>query len=155
MKPGLDAAAVTVETAPDSGYRLRNEVEMNIDPNAPDFATKRPQRGRPHVPGRLGHGPGLGVPDLQRLPAGRIEEARHPKTWPGTSRPGSPGSSARLQSTGAGIARPMSAQELCEVVRIAYDPPAALIIDEAHAAGSPVVPDLGRSRPLRDAGELG
>ena len=49
----------------------------------------------------------------------------------------------------------MSAQELCEVVRIAYDPPAALIIDEAHAAGSPVVPDLGRSRTLRDAGELG
>ena len=35
---GLDAAAVTVETAPDSGYRLRNEVEMNIDPNAPEFA---------------------------------------------------------------------------------------------------------------------
>ncbi|BAS18365.1 conserved hypothetical protein (plasmid) [Arthrobacter sp. Hiyo8] len=35
---GLDAAAVTVETAPDSGYRLRNEVEMNIDPHAPAFA---------------------------------------------------------------------------------------------------------------------
>lgn len=35
---GLDAAAVTVETAPDSGYRLRNEVEMNMDPNAPAFA---------------------------------------------------------------------------------------------------------------------
>ena len=35
---GLDAAAVTVETAPDSGYRLRNEVENNIDPNAPAFA---------------------------------------------------------------------------------------------------------------------
>jgi hypothetical protein len=32
----------------------------------------------------------------------------------------------------------MSAQELCEVVRIAYDPPAALIIDQAHSAGSPV-----------------
>ena len=35
---GLDAAAVTVETAPDSGYRLRNEVELNIDPAAPDIA---------------------------------------------------------------------------------------------------------------------
>jgi hypothetical protein len=35
---GLDAAAVTVETAPDSGYRLRNEVLMNIDPDAPQFA---------------------------------------------------------------------------------------------------------------------
>ena len=27
-----------------------------------------------------------------------------------------------LHATGAGAARPMSAQELCEVVRIAYDP---------------------------------
>ncbi len=43
---GLDAAAVTVETAPDSGYRLRNEVMMNIDPNAPDFAKDDARRGR-------------------------------------------------------------------------------------------------------------
>lgn len=35
---GLDAAAVTVETAPDSGYRLRNEVMANIAPDAPAFA---------------------------------------------------------------------------------------------------------------------
>ena len=35
-EPGLTAASVTIETAPDSGYRLRNEVEMNIDPNALD-----------------------------------------------------------------------------------------------------------------------
>ena len=34
----MDAAAVTVETAPDSGYRLRNEVTTNVDPNAPEFA---------------------------------------------------------------------------------------------------------------------
>ena len=66
---------------------------------------------------------------------------------PATSPPGSPGLSARLQSTGAGIARPMSAQELCEVVRIAYDPPAALIIDEAHAAGSPVSLTWGEVGP--------
>ena len=73
---GLDAAAVTVETAPDSGYRLRNEVQMNIHPDAPEVAEGDPPRGRPHLPGRLGHGPGLGVPDLQRRPARRVEEAR-------------------------------------------------------------------------------
>ena len=41
----------------------------------------------------------------------------------------------------------MSAQELCEVVRIAYDPPAALIIDEAHAAGTPVSLTWGEVGP--------
>ena len=32
---------------------------------------------------------------------------------------------------------PLSAQEVCEVIRIAYDPAAALLIDEANAAGEP------------------
>jgi hypothetical protein len=41
----------------------------------------------------------------------------------------------------------MSAQELCEVVRIAYDPPAASIIDEAHAAGSAVALTWGEVGP--------
>ena len=79
---GLDAAAVTVETAPDSGYRLRNEVMMNIDPNAPDFAKNVLNEVVRHVPGRFGHGPGLGVPVVQRLPAGRIEEAHTRRRGP-------------------------------------------------------------------------
>jgi hypothetical protein len=49
-----------------------------------------------------------------------------------------PGLGQRLQATGAGIARPMTAQELCEAVRVAYDPPSAVVIDAAHAAGHPV-----------------
>src|SRR5688572_2960211 len=134
---GLDAAAVTVETAPDSGYRLRNEVEMNIDPSAPEFAqailrevVKTYPEGSATVRAwvsltfnaSLRSGSKKRMPeDVARDLASRI-----------------PGLSARLQSTGAGIARPMTAQELCEVVRVAYDPPAALLIDEVHAAGSPV-----------------
>ncbi len=37
-EPGMEAAQVTIETAPDSGRRLRREVETNTDPDAPDFA---------------------------------------------------------------------------------------------------------------------
>ncbi|MBM3714651.1 MAG: hypothetical protein FJW64_02765, partial [Actinobacteria bacterium] len=34
-EPGMEAAQVTIETAPDSGRRLRREVETNTDPEAP------------------------------------------------------------------------------------------------------------------------
>ncbi|MCA1698559.1 MAG: hypothetical protein LC790_06490, partial [Actinobacteria bacterium] len=40
----------------------------------------------------------------------------------------------RLQATGAGAARPVDAQGLCEVIRIAYDPPAARLIDASYSA---------------------
>jgi hypothetical protein len=46
-----------------------------------------------------------------------------------------PGLTAGLNSTGAGAVRPATAQELCEVVRVAYDPSSARVFDEAHAAG--------------------
>lgn len=36
-----------------------------------------------------------------------------------------PGLTATLQATGAGAAHPLSAQELCEAIRVAYDPAAA------------------------------
>ena len=37
-EPGVEACAVTIETAPDTGHRLRREVASNVDPNAPAFA---------------------------------------------------------------------------------------------------------------------
>jgi hypothetical protein len=45
----------------------------------------------------------------------------------------------RLQATGAGAARPVDAQQLCEVIRTAYDPPAARLIDMSYS-------DKGRAR---------
>src|SRR6478736_769867 len=38
-EPGVEAASVTVETAPDTGTRLRSEIAGSIDPDAPAFAT--------------------------------------------------------------------------------------------------------------------
>ena len=43
-----------------------------------------------------------------------------------------PGLTAALQATGAGAAHPLTAQDLCEVVRVAYDPASAVLIDEAQ-----------------------
>ena len=48
-----------------------------------------------------------------------------------------PGLTQRLQATGAGSVRPVSAQELCEMVRTAYDPAAGALIEQAYAQGEP------------------
>ncbi|MCP9970329.1 hypothetical protein LUX57_38360 [Actinomadura madurae] len=37
-EPGCVAASATIETAPDLGHRLREEVHTNTDPNAPELA---------------------------------------------------------------------------------------------------------------------
>lgn len=143
---GLDAAAVTVETAPDSGYRLRNEVEMNIDPNAPAFAQAVLREVvRTYPEGSATVRAWVSLTFNASLRTGTKKRTPGEVARDVASR--IPGLSSRLQSTGAGIARPMPAQELCEVVRIAYDPPAALIIDEAHAAGSPVSLSWGEVGP--------
>ena len=55
-----------------------------------------------------------------------------------------PGLGQRLHSTGAGAARPMTAQRLCEAVRVAYEPRAARLIDEAYSDGA--VPELSWGR---------
>ncbi|MDQ3157296.1 MAG: hypothetical protein M3Q98_11305, partial [Actinomycetota bacterium] len=51
-----------------------------------------------------------------------------------------PGLTQTLSVTGAGPARPIDAQTLCEIVRVAYDPAAATLIDDVHASGN--APDL-------------
>ncbi|MBO0811663.1 MAG: hypothetical protein J2P23_06410 [Microlunatus sp.] len=136
---GVEAAAVTIETAPDSGTRLRREVALQVDADAPPFA---------HA---------VLAETVESYPSGSSTvKAYVAITFSATSRVGGrkrdrdemgrelasrmAGLTAGLQSTGAGAAHPLAAQELCETIRIAYDPAAAILIDEAHAARE--VPEL-------------
>lgn len=141
-EPGVEAAAVTIETAPDTGSRLRLEVESNIDPDAPEFArsvlteivdsypvgssTVRAFVTVTFSAARQSGGRKRDAAEMGRDLASRL-----------------PGLSAGLSATGAGAARPVSAQQLCEVIRVAYDPAAASILDAAHAAGQ--TPELSWS----------
>jgi hypothetical protein len=138
-EPGVVAASVTVETAPDSGTRLRREVQTNTDDRAPELAKAMLQEvvasypaGSATVKAMIavtfsGAGRGLGrardAEEVARDLAARI-----------------PWLSQSLHATGAGAARPMSAQRLCEVVRTAYDPHSARLFDNARAAGE--IPEL-------------
>lgn len=138
-EPGIEAASVTIETAPDSGTRLRREVHSNVDEDAPAFARQMLREVVDRYPvgsstvkayvtitfnaAQRAGGKRRGPDEMARELASRL-----------------PGLTGRLQATGAGAAHPLGAQELCEVIRIAYDPAAAPLIDEAHAAGE--VPEL-------------
>lgn len=138
-EPGLEATSVTIETAPDSGARLRREVESNLDPNAPAFSRE------------------VMLSVVENYPAGSSTvKAYVAFTFSAFARKGGkrrkpeemarelasrlPGLTAQLEATGAGAAHPMTAQALCEYVRVAYDPKAATLIDSAHAQGE--VPEM-------------
>ncbi|HEY0470766.1 MAG TPA: SCO6880 family protein, partial [Kribbella sp.] len=134
-EPGIVAASVTIESAPDTGIRLRREVARNLRQDAPPIAQA------------------MLAEVVQTYPEGSaLLTARVALTFKGTDRGGRkrqdteigrelaarlPALTQSLSATGAGAARPVTAQELCEAVRIAYDPAAAVLIDEARSHGSP------------------
>ena len=135
-EPGVEAASVTVETSPDSGSRLRREVTMNTDPAAPDFARAMLAEVVERYPG--------GSSSIRAFVAITFGSASRANGKKRTAHEMGrdlaarlPGLTQGLQATGAGAARPLGAAELCEVVRVAYDPTSAALIDDSHAAGAP------------------
>ena len=127
-EPGVEAASVTIETAPDSGTRLRREVEHNVDEDAPPFS-------KAMLADVVGSYP-AGSSTVKAFVAITFSAAqrsgskkRKPDEMGRELAARLPGLTAGLQATGAGAAHPLSAQELCEVVRVAYDPAAAVLID--------------------------
>ncbi|SFL27010.1 SCO6880 family protein [Geodermatophilus ruber] len=133
-EPGLVAASVTVETAPDSGSLLRREVDTHLDPRAPSVALAMLREVVDTYP--AGSATVTAYVSLTFSAAGRSggrkRELEDVARDLGTRLPGL---AAGLNATGAGAVRPATAQELCEVVRVAYDPSVARVFDEARAAG--------------------
>ncbi|MCF3960251.1 SCO6880 family protein [Streptomyces fuscigenes] len=133
-EPSLVAASVSVETAPDSGVRLQQEIAGNVVEGAAELATSMLREV------------------LAAYPAGSARIAtRIALTYSGAARPGAPrrsaedmalhigtrlpGLTAALSATGAGTAVPMTATELAEAVRLAYDPTVATLVERARASG--------------------
>jgi hypothetical protein len=132
-EPGVIAASVTVETAPDTGSRLRREVEARIDPRAPAVAQQVLHEVVARYP--------LGSATIKAWVALTFNDAtrgrrRASDEFARELATRLPGITQRLHGTGAGSARPVGAQELCELVRTAYDPEAGAVIEDAYAAGS-------------------
>lgn len=129
------AAAVTVETAPDPGTRLVRMMNRHRQDDAPEFS-------------------GATMDEIaQKYPvASSSITTRVAVTFNGKPRAGEqararvdmldylarrlPGFRAGLTTTGAGTAvRAMSAADLTDAVRVAYDPSVAQLVEEERAAG--------------------
>jgi hypothetical protein len=136
-EPAVVATSVTVETAPDSGARLRREVESNIHDDAPAIAKAMLREALETYPqGSATIRAWVALTFSAAARAGGKRRTAEEIARDLASR--LPSLTERLESTGAGACAPLNAQELCEVVRVAYDPASARLIDEAHYQGTPV-----------------
>ena len=135
-EPGIEAVSVSIETAPDTGTRLRREVNGRVDPDAPTFAKDLLRDIVEQYP--AGSATIKAFVAITFSAAARVGgKKRTPEEMGRELASRLPGLTQTLSATGAGATRPLSAQELCEVIRVAYDPAAARLIDEANAAGEP------------------
>ena len=133
-EPGLVAAQVVIEAAPDRGTGLEQEISRRLDTDAPALARQ--------VMGEI----------VGSYPAGSAQiTTRIAVTYSAAARPGAPrrsreemvreigtrlpGLGAGLAMTGAGESRPMSARALAEAVRIAYDPSVQSAVELAQSCG--------------------
>ena len=135
-EPGLAGVSVTVETAPDTGQRLRRAVAGRVDANSPLIARQVLREVVDSYPvgsATVKAWVSLTYTSTVRGQRRRTDEmARELSTR-------LPGLTQNLMGTGAGSATPVSAQQLCELVRTAYDPQAGALIEDAYVQGEPPI----------------
>ncbi|HSA50267.1 MAG TPA: SCO6880 family protein [Yinghuangia sp.] len=152
-EPGLVAASVTIEAAPDTGERLVREVSGNVHAEAPQLAREvlaEIVRDYPLGSATLTSRVALTYSGAARNTGARRSLAAVAQML-GTRLPGL---AADLQMTGAGPALPMTARELGVMMRVAYDPAAAglaegvpddgVLWDEVGPVGTMETPDAYR-----------
>lgn len=133
-EPGMEACSVTIETAPDTGNRLRQEVTSSIDPGAPAFAREMLREVVDLYP--AGSSVIKAYVTLTFSAVSGATGKRRTDTEMGRDLGARlPGLTGSLSSTGAGAARALDGAGLCEVVRVAYNPGVASLVDEVHADG--------------------
>ncbi|OPC77546.1 hypothetical protein B4N89_44470 [Embleya scabrispora] len=131
-EPGLVAASVTIEAAPDTGERLRKEIEFNMSEGAPPLAKQVLEEVRE----AYGTGSAQMSTRVALTYSGAARGARAKRSAEDMAVDLGmrlPGLCSSLQMTGAGPARPMTGRELTELVRVAYDPSVATFIDQARS----------------------
>lgn len=134
---GLIGCSATVETSPGSGHQLRQEIEHSISDTASPMARMMMEQASVSYP--------QGMADIRcwvtlTFAASPRPGMRKRKTEEVVRDIASkvPSYCARLETTGAGVATPMSPEEIAETVRIAYDPASARLFENAMYADEPV-----------------
>lgn len=137
----LVAASVTIESAPETGVRLRRGVEARIAADAPPMAAAAIRdvvhtlhRGSTSVTCRI-------ALTWARSRAGAKRRTVDDMAIEIGSR--LPQLCRALQPTGAGTAQPMTEKQLAAAIRVAYDPDIAVSLDEADPGDIPGWADAG------------
>jgi hypothetical protein len=159
-EPGLVGASVTVETSPDPGNRLAREVDRLLVPTAPALAQamltetaqtypngaasvvawvtltytawrREAEESEAYTRGGMAPQSKIRTPDeMATLIASRL-----------------PGLREQLAASGAGVGTPMAAQDLTNLVRVAYDPDVAEDLDAAEGTGEDDAVDWDHAGP--------
>lgn len=130
QEPGLVQVALTVEASPDSGAALRREIANMTTPESPAFAQQVMQQMRDTYPVGGAQVSVLATLTFNGKPPGGKSRPREEVLADVASR--LPALTEGLNTAGASGAFPVPAGRLCEIVRVAYDPAAAVFVDEAH-----------------------
>ena len=179
-EPNLEAASATVETAPDPGSRLAREVEQLLTDAAPELARQMLTEvagsyalGSPQVTGRVAltfTATRRHIDDKELFAGrtgrvgrggrvGRKAERRARVLTPAemAAQIGSrlPGLIRELGATGAGGVRALTAPELAQTVRVAYDPAAGPVLDALLARGADPAVDWANAGPTAHAEHWG
>lgn len=148
---GLVAASVTVETAPDTGIRLRRSVEGRLVEHAPAMAEAAMREVVETFPaGAAATTCRIALTWSRARTGGRRRSVSDMSAEIGSRLPELCNG---LASTGAGTARPMSASALARAVRAAYDPSVAVTLEDAGDEADVSWADAGPLHAEERAGE--
>ena len=151
-EPGLVACAVTIESAPDTGSRLRREVDHNVDPASPALARTVLAQVTDIYP--TGSAAMACYITLTWSTAPRLATAKRRSVADMALHIGQrlPGLTRSLAATGAGAARPMTTAELAFSCRLAYDPASAATAEDLAGPGGVEWADAGPVAAQEDWG---
>ena len=137
QEQGLVGAQVIVETAPDTGTRLKQEILGNIAPTASPVAVQMLEEVQHSYPA----GSALVRVYVTLTYEAAVRKGMRKRSMDEVAKDFAtrlPGLTQALAGTGAGMVRPVKASELRKVVRCAYDPQAEALFDEATLTGQEV-----------------
>lgn len=142
--PSIDGASVTVETAPDSGLTLRRNISTQLASGAPAFSAAvlgEIAQTFPASSARVTTRVTVtfsGIPPWERGSSLRKKRPRPRSREEMATEIANllPGLIAGLTATGAGTAvRALSAQDVVDETKVAYNPAVALQVEEARQSG--------------------
>ena len=144
---GVTDASVTVETAPDTGVRLRREVTSHASDQAPQVAR---QIIEAVVDREGGSGASVTVTATVSFQPSQMSTERRGRTKRAIRDIATrlPGLTQSLAATGAGSVHLLTAAEITRMARVAYDPAVEAVLDDMALEGVHMPLDWSQAGPV-------